>query len=506
MSVSVKEEIVVTGEAPVVDTTKTVIGGTVSTETLQKLPLGRNFTAIAQTFAGTTTAVWTNNVVVYGATGLENQYIVDGVNTTGIKIGDQGKTRRPGVHPGDRGQDRRLRGRVLTRPRRHVQRRHEVGRQRVPRRRASATTTPRASRAATAGRPTARPSARARSVLPKRLDGGADLGGYFLKDRIWFFGAYDGVKTDQDINERVGYSWATKTTTTTASSTTDIANNYSGKLTFRLGESNTIAVSVFGDPETYTGRLSDIIAPAATQDGKITLRRTGRLRQVGRDLRHGVPRPAPVRAPRAEDRHPAEQHGPLGPDGAVGLPDVLQRRLGLPVLDERAVQARRRDAHRDRLLRRPRGQARRQLRGPQLDLRGAVRRRRPRPGPLLGRLGRLRLLLQPLLLPDPPELHRALRRRGQRGQGQLRAARPGERARPGRPDLPRLHALQLPHEPAEDEQHRRLPPGLLEGRAEPDGQRRRPVRRPEAEGRGRQHADPRQETSGRRASASCGTS
>ncbi|HEX5855393.1 MAG TPA: carboxypeptidase-like regulatory domain-containing protein, partial [Thermoanaerobaculia bacterium] len=97
MSVSVKEEIVVTGEAPVVDTTKTVIGGTVSTETLQKLPLARNFTAIAQSFAGTTTGVWLDSqgrtqTVVYGATGLENQYIVDGVNTTGIKIGDQGKT------------------------------------------------------------------------------------------------------------------------------------------------------------------------------------------------------------------------------------------------------------------------------------------------------------------------------------------------------------------------------------------------------------------------------
>src|SRR5450759_3620615 len=92
LSVSVKEEIVVTGEAPVVDTTKTVIGGTVSAEALQHLPLGRNFTAIAQSFAGTTTGVWNNNPVVYGATGLENQYIVDGINTTGIKIGDQGKT------------------------------------------------------------------------------------------------------------------------------------------------------------------------------------------------------------------------------------------------------------------------------------------------------------------------------------------------------------------------------------------------------------------------------
>ena len=31
-------------------------------------------------------------VTVYGATSLENQYIIDGVNTTGIKLGNQGKT------------------------------------------------------------------------------------------------------------------------------------------------------------------------------------------------------------------------------------------------------------------------------------------------------------------------------------------------------------------------------------------------------------------------------
>ena len=38
--------------------------------------------------------------------------------------------------------------------------------------------------------------------LPRRLDAGLDLGGYFLKDRLWFFGAYDRVQSDQDYSPR----------------------------------------------------------------------------------------------------------------------------------------------------------------------------------------------------------------------------------------------------------------------------------------------------------------
>jgi outer membrane receptor protein involved in Fe transport len=268
LSVSVREEVVVTGEAPVVDTTKTEIGGTISTETLQKLPLGRNFTAVAQNFAGTTVGVWNNNPVVYGATGLENQYIVDGVNTTGIKLGDQGKTvaqefiQEIEVKTGgyEAEYSRALGGTFNVVTKSGGNEFH-----------GDAFAYYDASSLAGSDKTAADKAAVGQGalVLPKRLDGGADLGGFLMKDRIWFFGAYDGVKRDQDINQRVGYSWATKQVTTIGSSTSDINNNYSGKLTFRLGESNTIAVSVFGDPETFKGRLTDIISDPATQNGTI---------------------------------------------------------------------------------------------------------------------------------------------------------------------------------------------------------------------------------------------
>src|SRR5450756_2339594 len=71
LSVSVKEEIIVTGEAPVIDTAKTTIGVSASTERISRLPLARNFTSIATTAPGTGTDTL-GGITFYGATSLEN--------------------------------------------------------------------------------------------------------------------------------------------------------------------------------------------------------------------------------------------------------------------------------------------------------------------------------------------------------------------------------------------------------------------------------------------------
>ena len=104
------------------------------------LPLGRNYTDVVKSNPGVNedrgeTQGRANALTIYGATSVENQYIIDGVNTTNVIKGFQGKAPQRRVHPGSRGQDRRLPGRVRPRPRRRRQRHHEVGRQRVPRRR-----------------------------------------------------------------------------------------------------------------------------------------------------------------------------------------------------------------------------------------------------------------------------------------------------------------------------------------------------------------------------------
>jgi outer membrane receptor protein involved in Fe transport len=267
LGVSVKEEVVVTGEAPVVDTSHSTLGTTTSQDTISKLPLARNFTAIASTVAGTGTSIG-GGISVYGATGLENQYIIDGVNTTGIKIGNQGKSlnqefvQEVEVKTGgyEAEYSRALGGiiNVVTKSGGNEFHGDVFGYYDAS---GLAASDKNASQKTTEGL--------APLVLPTRKEFGADLGGYFMKDRIWFFGAYDRVNSDQDINQRISYSWATKLATTQGGTAENRDNIFSGKLTFRLGESNTVQVSAFGDPGTYNGQLSDIIAPIATQNGTI---------------------------------------------------------------------------------------------------------------------------------------------------------------------------------------------------------------------------------------------
>jgi Carboxypeptidase regulatory-like domain/TonB dependent receptor/TonB-dependent Receptor Plug Domain len=265
MTVSVKEEIVVTGEAPVIDTAKTTIGVSSSGEQISRLPLARNFTSIASTAPGTGTDN-SGGITFYGATGLENQYIIDGVNTTGIKIGDQGKTLnnefiqevevKTGGYEAEYG--RALGGTINVVTKSGGNEFHGDGFGYYDSKNLAAADAHQSDRDRVAA---------SRFFNPNRNDFGADLGGYFLKDRLWFFGAGNRVSRDQDYLRvtSINYNPDGTVPNVGGAPTFDAFNRsagtderrttlYSGKLTARLGESNTIALSVFGDPTTFNGR------------------------------------------------------------------------------------------------------------------------------------------------------------------------------------------------------------------------------------------------------------
>ena len=63
-------------------------------------------------------------VAFSGSTSLENRYIVDGIDITGLTYGNVRHARDQRVHQGDRDHHRRLQRRVRPRHRRHRQRRH----------------------------------------------------------------------------------------------------------------------------------------------------------------------------------------------------------------------------------------------------------------------------------------------------------------------------------------------------------------------------------------------
>ncbi len=91
---SATAEVTVTAQSVDVETQSNTIGRNVDDKVFQALPTGRNYASVAQLTSGVNTDnsdVRQTSITVYGATGLENAYLVDGANTTGIEIGSQGK-------------------------------------------------------------------------------------------------------------------------------------------------------------------------------------------------------------------------------------------------------------------------------------------------------------------------------------------------------------------------------------------------------------------------------
>src|SRR5262245_5360683 len=92
-----EEKVVVSGTTPLIDRTSTTTGTSYTSQVIQRLPVGRNYADVIQANPGVSNDVSGSTdgrfltLSVYGATSNENQWIVDGVNTTQGRNGSQGK-------------------------------------------------------------------------------------------------------------------------------------------------------------------------------------------------------------------------------------------------------------------------------------------------------------------------------------------------------------------------------------------------------------------------------
>jgi hypothetical protein len=262
---SASAEVTVTAQAATVETESNTIGRNLNANAFQALPTGRNYASVAQLASGVNTDnsdVRQTSITVYGSTGLENAYLVDGANTTGVEIGSQGKVLNfefiQEVELKSGGYEAEYTGaqggilNVVTKSggnefhgdafgyfdndslqaeNKHLD---EITAEGIP-------------------------------VGFTRSDYGADVGGYILKDRLWFFGAYDHVKNTLERQVTTGPSAGTLTDLDTSS------NLYSGKLTWSITPSNTLIGSVYGDPTDDTGAVAPVIGPPSTYDGTVTV-------------------------------------------------------------------------------------------------------------------------------------------------------------------------------------------------------------------------------------------
>ena len=96
LRVTASDEITVTGEAPVIDSTSTALGTSLDIRAIQTLPTARNYSSVVQITPGVSSDANPENqgqttISVYGSSGAENVFYIDGVNTTGVEYGFQGK-------------------------------------------------------------------------------------------------------------------------------------------------------------------------------------------------------------------------------------------------------------------------------------------------------------------------------------------------------------------------------------------------------------------------------
>lgn len=92
----IQETVEVIGGAPVVDTSSTTIGGILDSATIAKLPVGRNFTDTLYMLPGVSDSSYAgkSNPSIGGASGLENNFIIDGVNASNAGFGAIGSFSR----------------------------------------------------------------------------------------------------------------------------------------------------------------------------------------------------------------------------------------------------------------------------------------------------------------------------------------------------------------------------------------------------------------------------
>ena len=198
---SVAETVTVAGEAQLVDTTTNALGRVVTGAELVDLPLnGRNFTqlgllqtGVAPLTAGVATAGGSlRQGQAYAVNGMrpeQNMYLVDGA---------QNLNRMDGGYALKLPVEAVAEFRILTQSapagvrrhrRRDDERGHAVGRQPVPRRRSTSScgTTP-----STRGTSSPRRSSRS-----GRTSSAAPIGGPITRDRLLFFGYYEGFRNEQ---------------------------------------------------------------------------------------------------------------------------------------------------------------------------------------------------------------------------------------------------------------------------------------------------------------------
>lgn len=252
-----KTEIVVTAAAPVIDSKKTEVGANISDKMISSIPLGRGASNIAFLAPGAVSSGLADTPSIGGASGPENSYTVNGVDVTGsgdalnltslnfdfieateVKTGgmdaEYGALMGGNINSITKSGGNEFHGGLFV-----YYFDDGLG-----------------AKERTLNNPTI---VNYRSAF-KQYDFGGFLGGYFVKDKLWFFAAYDYNKTETTmtangyddnvhLNGRPSYSYSYGHDYTN----TDKDPQYALKLTWNINPNHKLSFSWFGNNDDFQG-------------------------------------------------------------------------------------------------------------------------------------------------------------------------------------------------------------------------------------------------------------
>lgn len=252
------EAITVTAEAPLVDISRTTTGVNVTSQQFESLPTQRSFQQLTTLAPGVTMemgdtrAALANSPNVGASSAPENNYIIDGISTTDPRYGTSGTNLTmnfveevqvmTGGYSAEFGRSTGGVFNVITKSGGNDFHGDVFGYY-------SAADFSEA-RVREASKGTA-----FESDLSDRSDLGLSLGGPIMRDRLWFFGAFNpsrrktfvGDTIDEATGERFSASGIDYETET---------DHYAGKLTFAATTNHNVVLTAFGDPTTREGWLT----------------------------------------------------------------------------------------------------------------------------------------------------------------------------------------------------------------------------------------------------------
>ncbi len=268
---AIEESVAVSAETPLIDVRSTTGGTSYTSSVISRLPVGRDYADIVRSNPGVDRDQADNqgrslSLTIYGATSAENQWIIDGVNTTNVFKGVQGKAINnefvQEVEVKTDGYQAEYGGalggiiNVVTKSGGNYF--HGDGFLYYD---SSGTSAEQAVADAA--------STTMRVADYSRADYGLDLGGFLIKDHLWFYAAYDRVRYSGSVSRVVD----TPPSDPTPVSAQDrfpldsTGNLYSGKLTWNVAASTNLIATVFADPSTMSGAAGadPLTGPAGLQ-------------------------------------------------------------------------------------------------------------------------------------------------------------------------------------------------------------------------------------------------